>query len=62
MKTQATRLNQAQLQQEIQRQRHGLPCRFAHRHPIADAVIGSLVLAVGIGSMIALWIAVGAAQ
>lgn len=61
MKTQATRLNKAQLQQEIQRQREGLPCQFAHRHPIWDTIIGSAVLVVGIGGMIALWIAVGAA-
>jgi len=58
--TQATRLNRAQLEQEIARQREGLPCQFAHRHPIVDAVIGSLVLLVGFGGMIAYWIAKGA--
>lgn len=60
MKTQATRLNRAQLEQEIARQREGLPCQFAHRHPIVDAILGSLVLLVGFGGMIAYWIAKGA--
>lgn len=60
MKSQATKLNQAQLEQEIERQLQGLPCQFAHRHPILDSIIGAAVLVVGIGGMIALWIAAGA--
>lgn len=60
MKRQATRLNSAQIEQEIGRQLQGLPCQFAHRHPILDSIIGAAVLLVGFGGMIALWIAVGA--
>lgn len=36
------------------------PPSFATRHPIADALIGSLLLVVFIGTAVSGWIAVGA--
>lgn len=61
MKTQATKANDAQIRQHIERQRRGIPgMEFSHRHPVIDAVAGSLLLAAGFGWMGWAWIKVGA--
>ncbi len=60
MKSQATKLNPAQLQHEIERQRNGLPCEFAHRRPVLDALLGAAVITIAIGGMVGYWIAKGA--
>lgn len=59
-KPQATRANPAQIEQHSRRQRQGLPGEFAQNHPIADAIIGGLILAAGVGFLVFLWIKEGA--
>lgn len=61
MRHQATKANEAQIRQHIERQRRGIPgMEFAQSHPIIDAVAGSLVLAAFFGWMAWAWIKVGA--
>lgn len=62
MRQQATRANRAQIERHIKLQRAGMKGEFAHNHPIADAILGSIVLASFIGGMVALWVWVGAMQ
>lgn len=60
MKAQATKANDAQIRQHIERQRRGIPgMEFAHSHPIIDAVAGGLILAIFFGTAITGWIAIG---
>ena len=57
----ATRANQAQIHQHIQRQRLGIGgLEFAHRRPIVDAVAGAVLLAVFISLAVFGWLKVGA--
>lgn len=57
---QATKANDAQIRHHIERQRSGIPgMEFAHRHPIIDAVVGGIILALFFGTAIAGWIAIG---
>lgn len=74
MKTQATRVTQQQLAYLSYWQKLGYvfkcgdkipestltPPGFAARRPLLDAAIGSLILAAFVGSMLGLWIKVGA--
>ena len=61
MKRQATKAaNLAQVRHTIERQKRGMGAEFAHRHPILDAVLGSLVLLATVGGAVAYWIKVGA--
>ena len=42
---QATKANENQIEQHIRRQRAGVPgLEFAHRHPLADAVLVAALL------------------
>lgn len=60
MKRQATKANEAQIRQHIQRQKTGRTGDFEQDHPILVALIGTAVLAFAIGGMLAAWIAQGA--
>lgn len=60
MRTQATKATRQQINHHILRQRDGLKSDFSHMHPIADAIIGSLTLALFFGGMFATAIYQGA--
>jgi hypothetical protein len=60
MKQQATRANEAQIRQHIERQKDGLSGDWESDNPILAALIGTAVLAFAIGGMLAAWIAQGA--
>lgn len=74
MKPQATRYTQKQLAYLSYWEQRGYtfgrgavvpentitPPSFATRHPIADAIIGSLLLAVFIGAAVSGWVSIGA--
>lgn len=74
MKPQATRYTQKQLAYLAYWEQRGYtfgrnenipetveaPPSFATRHPIADALIGSLLLAVFIGAAVSGWVSIGA--
>lgn len=57
---QATRATPEQIQHHILRQSHGLKSDFAHMHPIADAILGTLTLALFFGGMFAAFVHQGA--
>ena len=74
MRTQATRCTQKQLAHLAHWQARGYtfgrnesapestltPPSFATRHPILDALIGGMILLIGFGGMIAIWVSAGA--
>ncbi|MCV0420112.1 MAG: hypothetical protein K5804_17865 [Microbacterium sp.] len=60
MRQQATKSNDAQILQHIERQRRGIPgMEFSQSHPVIDAVAGGLILALFFGTAISGWIAIG---
>ena len=61
MVKQATRCNPAQTAQAIRRQKIGKRPEFAEIHPVADAVLSVLVLALFILCTVSLFVLVGAA-
>lgn len=60
MKQQANRCNPAQVAQAVSRQKIGKRPEFAEIHPVADAVLSILVLALFILCSVSLFVLVGA--